>query len=372
MAKWRQDRARLQREWELDVQQVQGQDYAIAVDNTDALTATPVCRYSHKASAIHQHAAGTAQLDATMTSLDVDGFTMNFATHAATTYSIFYMAIKGGRWKVGSGNSPTAAGNQAYTGVGFTPVGATIFGMAFAAGTSIGQGDSFWILGGINPDATGRALGYRVGNAINQRSSAGYAAKCIHVLASSTAIRLEGNPTSLDADGFTINFTTVNATAFEFGWLTFASSGSPQALAPAIAANVGEWTNENGIADPTAMAGSINDLTSDATWVQGPPSPTVVKKVRFKLQMANAPGPGAMTMKTRYKKDFAGGADRIDMNVRLYQGGGSTFGAGTLIASRSLPNVGAQAEDDHTLTSGEAALITDWTDLYVEMDEIKV
>jgi hypothetical protein len=63
------------------------------------------------------------------TSSGSGGFTINITdAPVATANPIFYMAIKGGSWKVGSATAPTTAGTQAVTSQGFTPKGLLLFG----------------------------------------------------------------------------------------------------------------------------------------------------------------------------------------------------------------------------------------------------
>lgn len=351
-----------------------GQEYATCFDWADNRTSSPTTRYWHKPVSILLELAGTAELDAICSSLDPDGFTMNFSTNAAVGNVLYYAAIRGGRWKVGYDTAPAATGTKQTSGIGFQPVCVRYFGSANVANSGIVTGQNRYFEGksiGVN---TSKNVSCSVkSGATPSQTKASMANKAIRALNADGTTVLNSDMSAWDSDSFTLNYTNTQS-GYEFGYFAFATVGN-QVLVADRAVNVGLWTNDGGSADPLLMAGSISDLTSDSTYVTGPASPTSVSKVRFKLQNANAPGNltfGNFTMKVRYKKDVTPGTDRIDMNVRLYQGGGSTFGGGTLIASRAYPNVGAVTEDDYNLSAGEISAITDWTDLYVEFDEIKV
>jgi hypothetical protein len=71
-------------------------------------------------------AAGSPTFTATVTSLDVNGFTLNKTVNTGgTETTVHYLALEGGQYRVGAIARPAAAGAQTlpYTGVGFSPRG---------------------------------------------------------------------------------------------------------------------------------------------------------------------------------------------------------------------------------------------------------
>jgi hypothetical protein len=56
-----------------------------------------------------------------LNSLDSDGFTLNHTTASGTADIMYYLALRGPQFKVGSFNQPTSTGTQQITGMGFDP-----------------------------------------------------------------------------------------------------------------------------------------------------------------------------------------------------------------------------------------------------------
>jgi hypothetical protein len=169
----------------------------------------------------------------TLTSMDSDGFSFNIDTQGGLAFQIAYIAIKGGQWKVGTETQKTSTGTKATTGVGFTPKG-VIFASAcdtqtagtadharlsFGAATSATQNTAIW---------TGDrdAVADSITNTIMSSS------KCLVMATEGTSatptINAEAEMDSLDSDGFTLDWTTADATARVFGYVVFGdTAGAP-------------------------------------------------------------------------------------------------------------------------------------------------
>jgi len=76
---------------------------------------------------------GSVHNEASLTSLDADGYTFNWITRTASDV-FFVLAFKGGSFKVGTGAYKTSTGTQAYAGVGFQPKGVMFMSNGEAAG----------------------------------------------------------------------------------------------------------------------------------------------------------------------------------------------------------------------------------------------
>jgi len=149
-----------------------------------------------------------------------------------------------------------------------------------------------------------------------------------------------------------------------------AATSVPQHMRPERdASNSGGYTREGG--GSTNLVGGINEATvDDATYVQSPGlSPGGAHKIwRHKLNAGNPPQTGTWTLKSRYREDVAG-ADTVNVKIRLYQGGGNTESAGSLITERTFSGIGAVVvEDDYPLSGSEKTAITDLGDLWGEME----
>ena len=160
--------------------------------------------------------------EAAFASMDSDGFTTNF-TSTDTTFAmpVMSLCIKGPQFKVGSFNGPIATGTQAKTGVGFTPKG-LVFSAFSDPTNATPQGHAAWSLGATSGVASSKAAAVRDLDAVNTTSAQGHqgdlALSIIHPGAVSTNLK-EAALSSFDPDGWTLNFTTSDASAREVLYL---------------------------------------------------------------------------------------------------------------------------------------------------------
>jgi len=141
-------------------------------------------------------------------------------------------------------------------------------------------------------------------------------------------------------------------------------AAASQLLNPSADSVDGTWTNE---ADGTTLAASIDeDTASDTDYIQSVLSPST-SGCRIKLETGGDPASSTdHVIRWRGRKDATGG-QTIGLTVKLYQGGGNSQGAGTLIASFTRANVSNTFTDfTETLSGGEADSITNYGDLYLE------
>lgn len=157
--------------------------------------------------------------EADFVSFDSDGFTLNFTTAGGSADVVYYIALRGPRFKVSSFNQPGSTGNQGITGAGFTPKASlmlsandttanndatrahALVSLGIATGTS--ARGSLWAgeSDGVSPTVADRSL---------DRT------KLIKMIAnSSLTVNAAADHVSFDSDGQTINWTTVDATARE-------------------------------------------------------------------------------------------------------------------------------------------------------------
>ena len=132
-------------------------------------------------------------------SLDADGFTLNW-TNVDRAIIVNYLALGGSDLTnakiLNGGGAPIATGLQAYTGVGFRP-DALIF-VSGIANTHDRGGMGF----AVSPTQRGtNASFYNSGLQRYQRTD-----KCLSVL--EVGMKWEADLVSMDADGFTLNWTT--------------------------------------------------------------------------------------------------------------------------------------------------------------------
>lgn len=162
-----------------------------------------------------EHAQPAPNTQADFVSWNSDGFTVNFTTVDASNARIINFLVLGGpdltNVFLGSGTTPNpaATGTKAYTGVGFKPDALILFRSRFDVGETLQN------LDGSNTFTFGM-----VDSALNQgcssvRNKAGGSVakhvqatgKCL-TFVGSAAITDQAGISSLDSDGFTLNWTT--------------------------------------------------------------------------------------------------------------------------------------------------------------------
>lgn len=160
-----------------------------------------------------------------ISSFDSDGLTINWSTVAGSqtgTYAV--VCLKGIQAKAGYVTQPAVTGNQATSGVGFQPK-AIIF--AHSGATTDDTIQTSGALGVGFTDGTNN-------NAMMSGSDGGSSVVittggCIRRSYGSTTptVTADASISSLDSDGFTLNWTTTDATARLYPYFAFGASSPP-------------------------------------------------------------------------------------------------------------------------------------------------
>lgn len=202
---------------------------AVGTSNTNRAFANNACLI------LTQSAADNIAHSQAFVSMDSDGFTVNITTALGTASLVGYLAIKGGKWKVGTDTQKTSTGTKGTTGLGFQPQG-VLFGTTcgttttgvdtnarLCVGASTGSSNNVSLWTG---DADNSAL--MVADTIMSNS------KCLVMATEAVLVapttQAEANIDSLDSDGFTLNWTTADATARVFGYVAFGNSSVTAAV----------------------------------------------------------------------------------------------------------------------------------------------
>lgn len=165
-------------------------------------------------------------LEGSFVSMDSDGFTINWTTVAAAGASkiISYIAINGGSYKCGAITAPvsgTAPVSQATTGVGFQPTGLIMASACGTASSSIGANNKMCF--GSGSSSTTRGCAFSGDNDATANDITMAVNKNAKIITNYTIVGAEGSSTinaeadltSLDADGFTLSWTTRDTNAYE-------------------------------------------------------------------------------------------------------------------------------------------------------------
>lgn len=184
--------------------------------------------HNNKCLFLPQAGANGIEAEASFASMDANGFTINWLDAPGAAYLVGFLAIKGGRWKVGTETQKTSTGTKATTGVGFTPKGVIFGGNCDTSANSNSVTDNARIFFGVSTGASNNTClwtGDRDNVADSIANTIMSSTKCIVMATEGTSASpttdAEADIDSLDSDGFTLDWTTADATAREFGYVAF-------------------------------------------------------------------------------------------------------------------------------------------------------
>jgi len=157
--------------------------------------------------------------EAEFVSMDSLGFTL---AYSGPTVSIISVAIKGVRAKVGALTSPASSGDQAITGVGFSPRGALLAGFNKAASASVEDSNRLTVgVADANRDVGSVWVGDTDNEEYYQADQATYDHLCYFSADAyqPTAPRSSAIVKSWDADGFSLSWTIGSDFLQQVGYL---------------------------------------------------------------------------------------------------------------------------------------------------------
>src|SRR6266436_1963155 len=189
-------------------------------------TTVDITRFESTSKLITVFSSGsTKSVEADLTSLDSDGFTLNFSTTTSGAF-LWVLCLKGGQYYVGSDTQKTSTGTKANTGPGFNPSGLILTSVNDTVGAAADTTHARLVIGSASSVTarsyvwTGDATGAVDSRALNRTNIiASYVESN-----SSLPVQTQADLSSFDSTGFTLNWTTADATAREF--LIFAMGNS--------------------------------------------------------------------------------------------------------------------------------------------------
>jgi hypothetical protein len=201
-----------------------GGQWATQISDWDGNTTTLTSRGQQTDSAIFMYADGSQAAvtkEASYVSMDNDGFTVNFSAANANAGLICSLSLAGLRAKVGNFNKATAAApaSQGVTGTGFRPGAVLLSSYQMAAQTgavseanmSYGIGASDGSTEASSAFTSADNVGTTVVDGIDKTSK-------VFVKMNTPPVDAEADMTSLDSNGFTLNWTTNDGVASQFGY----------------------------------------------------------------------------------------------------------------------------------------------------------
>lgn len=190
---------------------------SVCIQNMDdGDTHTPISEFVQSpTSAIGVFTADAINSQADITSFDSDGFTLNWTDAASSAWVYYALVIKGGTWSIDTITCPAATGSQSVS-LGFTPKGVFFFGPGKTGTAETETAPAGQVIGSYDGSVED-AIWTGTNNAINALAQS---------YTSNTKIIFSGVPTgttsaaadgtSLDANGYTLNWTTVTSGAITF------------------------------------------------------------------------------------------------------------------------------------------------------------
>ena len=213
----------------LGVMDLSGAQWANGYNSQDAVSPTSSKRGQRgSGSALYMFSTAAADLkNATLVSMDSDGFTMNFdANTDGTAAQMYSLALKGVKARAGNFNKSATAGSniaQAVIGVGFRP-GAVLFASNQNVSNAFAQNHARFGIGAADGTSIG-STSIADAHAVNP-SNAFYVDKTTRAFMkvdnTTQTIAAEATFTSRDPDGFTLSWTTNDAVATQMVYLALA------------------------------------------------------------------------------------------------------------------------------------------------------
>ncbi len=150
--------------------------------------------------------SGTDNTVATLTSMDTDGFTINYTVAPGTTRYLGALALKGGKYKVAAGTQKTSTGTQGYSGIGFQPKGLLLMGTNRAATTSVDAAVASFSVGATDGTSQGAMWGSSTDNVgTTDENMATRTNICLLHATNPSTINAEASISSFGSDGYTLN-----------------------------------------------------------------------------------------------------------------------------------------------------------------------
>lgn len=208
----------------------------------------------------------TVQAEAHVQSLDSDGFTLNWTTNSVATRHIHYLAIGGSTVSaaVGDFTSSASTGNQSITGLAFTPTLVLFLNAAWTTGTISDDATTFGPIGlGWYGGADGQAFvstGMVDNTSPSDTGRYQSAAACVgRINATNSGLQHVASGVSLDASGFTLNWSTAAA-----GKIAYLALSGVRGVTGAITqpTSTGTQTTTIGTHPSAVLFGSVNAVAS--------------------------------------------------------------------------------------------------------------
>lgn len=198
--------------------------WGVGIHSTNAASPTNTIRTSDD-DALYTTATGTAsnEYEGRLTSLDANGFTIDQITNNGLAGGEVLMFSRMAGAKAGSFSKAVATGSQAVTGVGFQPR-LVIFSTAGMANGDVGANHAMLSIGAATGSSAQVCSLIADEHNVATTDARAYqsSSRCILIGDNPGTIRAQAALTSMDTDGFTLNWSTNDANANAVNYLALA------------------------------------------------------------------------------------------------------------------------------------------------------
>lgn len=198
------------------------------VTNSTGFDGSSIGRYERTTEAYSEINGFAVLREATLVSLDVDGFTLNFTTVTASpNATILAFCMKGAQFSAGSFLQPTAPGNLSITGSAFQPTGLLVSSVLNISTTGLDRGNRICQQIGAASGTSNRASVYFGDNNAGVNSYDRTKVWRSDSDATSPSLQASADLVSFDSSGYTLNFAAADATAREGIYMIFGPQPAP-------------------------------------------------------------------------------------------------------------------------------------------------
>ncbi len=205
-----------------------------SVNNVSPVSAWKLQKITRGLSILNANAA-SIDAEASFSSVNSDGFTINWVDAPSTARNIFYLALAGGKYKVASFNKSTGTAPviQSITGVGLQPRGLLFSSDNFPSSSLVNSNSTISFAGtdGVSSGATWSSDRQGASPSITARSTnstEAFRTAFEVTTGGSSIIKAKSELLSLDRDGFTMKWTQNYASATQILYVAFGVTPDPK------------------------------------------------------------------------------------------------------------------------------------------------
>ncbi len=196
---------------------------ALTVGSDDGVADSVTWRYQRTDRCLclpHITAADSIEAEADLVSFNTDGFTLNWLTALATGgRTVHYLALKGGRFRVGAETQKTSTGTKATTGLGFGPTAMLFLGVNAEASATLDTAGDKLMLGASDGTHNAAVWAESVDGQATSNTNRGLSTTRAILHATSDSTTDAEATITFDGDGFTADWTAADAVPREFLWI---------------------------------------------------------------------------------------------------------------------------------------------------------